>query len=92
MAESGGATALKRRMEAMPGDPRECRQQAQECLRLAQEETTEISRQDYAALAHTWTQLADMFESDNALAKCLEEAGLNVVPLETRRPIRLWAA
>ena len=76
----------------MPGDPRECRQQAQECLRLAQEATADLERQDYAALAETWTQLADMFESDNALAQCLSDAGLNDVPLEARRPIRLRAA
>ena len=75
----------------MPGDPRECRQQAQECLRLAQEATSDLERH-YAALAETWTQLADMFESDNALAQCLSAAGLNDVPPEARRPIRLRAA
>jgi hypothetical protein len=55
----------------MPGDPRDCRQQAQECLRLAQEAASDSARQDYAALANTWTQLANMFESDDALAQCL---------------------
>ena len=78
--------------EAMPGDPRECRQQAQDCLRLAQEATADLERQDYVALAETWTQLADMFESDNALAKSLSDAGLDVVPLQPRRLIRLRAA
>jgi len=68
----------------MPGDPRECRQQAQECLRLAQEATSDPARQDYNALAYTWTRLADMFESDNALAE-----GLSAEP---RRPIKLRAA
>jgi hypothetical protein len=52
----------------MPGDPREFRQQAQECLRLAQDATSDPARQDYIALAHTWTQLANMFESDDCLA------------------------
>ena len=92
MAESGVCSRLEWRMEAMPGDPRECRQQAQECLRLAQEATADLERQDYAALAATWTQLADMFESDNALAQCLSAAGLNDVSPEARRPIRLRAA
>ena len=74
--------------EAMPGDPRECRQQAQECLRLAQEATTDLARQHYNALAYTWTQLANMFESDEALAQCLS---VDDVSLETRRPVRLRA-
>jgi hypothetical protein len=69
--------------EAMPGDPRDCRQRAQECLRLAQEAATDSARQDYEALANTWTQLANMFESDDALAHCLS---VGDVPLETRTP------
>jgi hypothetical protein len=70
----------------MPGDPRECRQQAQDCLRLAAEATSDPARQDYTALADTWTQLANVFESDNALLKSLAEG------LKPRRPIRLRAA
>jgi hypothetical protein len=76
----------------MPGDPRECRQQAQECLRLAQEATSDPAREDYTTLAYTWTKLANMFESDNALLESLSAAGSSVVPLEPRRPIRLRAA
>ena len=91
MAESGGATALKRRMEAMPGDPRECRQQARECLRLAQEATSDQAGQDYTALAYTWMQLANMFESGDALLG-LSAAGMDVIPLKPPRPIRLRAA
>jgi hypothetical protein len=75
----------------MPGDPRECRQQAQECLRLAQEATSDQARQDYTALANTWMQLANMYESDDALLIGLRAAGLNV-PLTPRRAIRLRAA
>jgi hypothetical protein len=76
----------------MPGDPQECRQLAQECLRLALEATTDSGRQDYAALAHTWTELAHVFESDNALLESLTDAGSSVVPLQPRRRIRLRAA
>ena len=76
----------------MPGDPQECRQQAQDCLRLATEATSDPARQDYTALADTWTQLANMFESDIALLEGLSAAGSSVVPLQLRRSIRLVAA
>ena len=79
-------------MEDMPGDPEECRQQAQDCLRLAGEATSDPAREEYTALADTWTQLARMFESDNALLKNLSAAGWNVVPLEPRWPIKLRAS
>jgi hypothetical protein len=65
-------------------DSRECRQHAQECLRLAQKATTGSARQHYNALANTWTQLANMFERDQALAQCLS---VDDVPLEARRPV-----
>jgi hypothetical protein len=76
----------------MPGDPQECRQQAQDCLRLAREATSDPARDDYTALADTWTQLANMFENDNALLESLSAAGSSVVRLRPRRPIRLRAA
>jgi hypothetical protein len=76
----------------MSGDPQECRQQAKECLYLAQQATSDSVRQDYTALAHTWMELARVFESDNALLESLDGAGSSVVPLQTRRPIRLVAA
>jgi hypothetical protein len=76
----------------MPGDPRECRQLAVECLYLAQQATSDSGRQDYTALAHTWIELAHVFESDDALLKNLSAAGWNVVPLESRWPIKLRAS
>ena len=76
----------------MPGDPRECRQQAQECLHLAQEATSDPAREDYTTLAYTWTELANVFESDNAVLESLSVDGSSVVPLQPRRPIRLRAA
>jgi len=75
----------------MPGDPQECRQQAQDCLRLATEATSDPARQDYTVLADTWTQLANMFESDIALLEGLSAAG-SIVGVQTRRPIWLRAA
>jgi hypothetical protein len=85
MAESGVCSRLETEDEAMPGDPQECRQQAQECLHLAQQAASDPARQDYTALAHTWMELARVFESDNALAECLSAAGSNVVPRQTIR-------
>ena len=76
----------------MPGDPQHCRQQAQDCLSLAKEATSDQVRQDYIALAHTWMELARMFECDNALLESLNGAGSSAVPLQPRRPIRLVAA
>jgi hypothetical protein len=76
----------------MPGDPRECRQLAQDCLRLAEEATSDPARQDYIALAYTWTELGKVFESDNALIKCLSVDGSSVVPLQPRWPIKLRAS
>ena len=76
----------------MPGDPQECRQLARDCLRLAEEATSDPARQDYNALAYTWTRLADMFESDIAVLESLSAAGSSVVSLQLRRPIWLRAA
>ena len=42
----------------MPLDPRECRQQALACVRLAQTSTSLQVRRHYAELAKTWLTLA----------------------------------
>lgn len=76
----------------MPGNPQECRQQAHECLHLAEQAASHEARQEYASLASTWIQLANIFESDDALLKGLSEAGLNVVPLKPRHHIKLRAS
>ena len=59
---------------------------------VAQQATSDSGRQDYTALAHTWMELAHVFESDNALLKDLSAAGWNVVPPEPRWPIKLRAS
>jgi hypothetical protein len=92
MAESGVCSRLEGRMEAMASDPRECRQLAVECLYLAQQATSDSVRQDYTALAHTWMELAHVFESENDLLKNLSATGWNVVPLKPRWPIKLRAS
>ena len=67
----------------MPGDPRECLEQARECVRLANF-TDPRDRADYATLAYTWLKLAKIFEHDNAmLARWGKDP--KVVPLGRRR-------
>ena len=51
----------------MPGDPKECRQHAENCLRLAKEATTEDARKTFVELANKWLMLAGDLESAQAL-------------------------
>ena len=68
----------------MPGDPRECLEQARECVRLANSTDDPRDRADYATLAYTWLKLAKIFEHDNAmLARWGKDP--KVVPLGRRR-------
>jgi hypothetical protein len=46
----------------MPGDPKECRQQALACVRLAQTSASPQAREQFANLAWTWIKLADDLE------------------------------
>ena len=46
----------------MPGDPKECRQHALNCVRLAQTSSTPQAREQFANLARTWIRLADDLE------------------------------
>ena len=43
----------------MPGDPKECRQHALACVRLAQTSAAPQAREQFASLARTWIRLAD---------------------------------
>ena len=78
----------------MPGDPKECRRQAYECMRLAHRATTHRAREEFSALANTWLRLAVIFEEDDATLKCCGDTKSNVIPLRSRRhrPIRLKAS
>jgi hypothetical protein len=42
----------------MPGDPKECREHAKNCLRLAEMATSEQARETFHDLAKTWLKLA----------------------------------
>ena len=58
----------------MPGDPKECRQHALNCVRLAQTATTPQSREHFANLAQTWVRLAEHLErAQNALDEETEQ-------------------
>ena len=51
----------------MPGDPKECRQHALECARLAKTSATREDREHFAQLARTWIKLAEDIEQSQAL-------------------------
>ena len=51
----------------MPGDPKECRQHAEKCQRLALEAKTEQARETFEGLARTWLRLAVDLENAQAL-------------------------
>ena len=57
----------------MPGDPKECRQHALNCVRLAQTAATPQSREDFANLAQTWVRLAEDLERAQAFLAALDE-------------------
>lgn len=50
----------------MPGDPKECRQHALNCLLLAKQATTQDAEQTFLNLARTWTALAAELEQAQA--------------------------
>ena len=68
----------------MPGDPKECRRLARQCVRLANASADVRLRADYLAFAHTWMQLAAVYESEGELIKSRATSGLNLGPLATQ--------
>ena len=57
----------------MPGNPKECRQHALNCQRLAETATKEHDRQQLRALADTWLALAAELESMGSLLSTLRQ-------------------
>jgi hypothetical protein len=57
----------------MPGDPRECRQNARCCLELAAAASTPIVRDNFLSLAQTWTRLARELEASKRFLEALGE-------------------
>jgi hypothetical protein len=57
----------------MPGDPKECRQHAENCRRLATESTTVAGRNNFLNLADTWERLAADLESIDPFIKTMQQ-------------------
>lgn len=51
----------------MPGDPKECREHARQCLKLADLAITPVARERFQDLAKTWLRLATDLETAQAL-------------------------
>ena len=86
----------------MPGDPKECRKHARNCLRIAEASTNAEIIRTFVDLAHSWTRLALELESAQALlvaAEDMENAGwvgtgrattpeVNIVTPKKGRPLK----
>lgn len=51
----------------MPGDPKECREQALNCLRMASTAPTPLARERFEELARIWVRLATSLENAQVL-------------------------
>jgi hypothetical protein len=51
----------------VPGDPKQCREHAKACRRLAREAISPVTRKVFDDLARTWTRLATDLEMAQAL-------------------------
>ena len=51
----------------MPGSPKECRDNAKQCLELALAARTQASRGRFECLAQRWMALATDYEAENSL-------------------------
>jgi hypothetical protein len=51
----------------MPGDPKECREHAKRCLKIAQEATNPALKASLEEIAHHWLRLAADFEATKPL-------------------------
>jgi hypothetical protein len=59
--------------EAMPGDPKECREHARRCAEFAKFATTPEAREQFLSLQQSWMRLAADLESAKAFIDALEE-------------------
>jgi hypothetical protein len=58
----------------MPGNPKECRQHALNCMILAKGATTAEAKQTFHNLAQSWTRLAVELESAQTFLNALTDA------------------
>jgi hypothetical protein len=78
----------------MPGDPQQCRLNAERCLMLAKRARKPEARQNFIALAETWTGLSAQLASDQALLSAISELefGEPYEVLPRALNIHSWAA
>jgi hypothetical protein len=57
----------------MPGDPRECRQHALNCMLMAKGAQTPEARDHFAKLARSWIRLAEDLEQNQAFLAALDD-------------------
>jgi hypothetical protein len=55
------------RESTVPGDPKECREHAKTCLRMASETNSPQAKETFENLAQTWLRLAADLEAAKAL-------------------------
>jgi hypothetical protein len=59
--------------EAMPGDPKECRQHARRCAELASAATTAEAREQFLSLQQSWMRLAADLENAKRFIAAMDE-------------------
>ena len=64
----------------MPGDPKECREQATKCKLLAEAATSPEMKEHLFALAAQWEHLAAGHEASDALLRIIVELDLPADP------------
>jgi hypothetical protein len=57
----------------MPGDPKECRQHALNCMLLAKQTANQESKQTFLSLSQSWTRLAVELENAQPLLDAVNE-------------------
>jgi hypothetical protein len=57
----------------MPGDPKECKKHALNCMLLAKRASTEESKQTFLGLSRSWTRLAAELADAEAFLKAISE-------------------
>jgi len=59
--------------EAMPGDPKECREHARRCGELAKVATTQEAREQFLSLQMSWIRLAADLDNAKAFIDAMNE-------------------
>jgi hypothetical protein len=76
MTESFKSPACNSRMGAMPGDPKEARAHAANCMGLAEMASSPTLQKTFADLAKQWNRLANELDDAHALLQALNELDL----------------